>query len=66
MTLPELQAKRDEILKAIGIARIQFEGRSLEYVTDKQRELALVDAEIARRGSPQARQVTIQTERGLR
>jgi hypothetical protein len=66
MTLRELQAKRDEILRAMGVARIQFEGRAIDYVADKKRELALLDAEIARLGSPQARQFTIQTERGLR
>lgn len=65
MTLEQLQAKRDEILKAIGIARVIFADRSVEYTADKEKELAVIDAEIARLQSPQARQFTVQTSRGL-
>ena len=70
MTLDELQVKREELLKAIGIARVQFSDRSLQYVTDKERELALIDAEIARvqaktRGSSITRQIRVSTEKGF-
>ena len=65
MTLDQLQAKRDAIVQSLGMARVQFENRSIEYVQDKQRELALIDAEIARLQSPQSRQFTIKTSRGL-
>ena len=70
MTLDELQAKREELLKAIGIARVQFGDRSLQYVADKERELALIDAEIARvqaktRGSSITRQIRVSTEKGF-
>ena len=70
MTLDELQAKREELLKAIGIARVQFGDRSLQYVADKERELALIDAEIARvqaktSGTPMTRQIRVSTEKGF-
>ena len=66
MTLEELQAKREEILKAIGIARVQFGDRSLQYVEDKKRELALIDEEIAKAGSTKiTRHIRIATAKGL-
>ena len=65
MTLDQLQAKRDSVVQSIGVARVQFADRSIEYVQDKQRELALIDAEIARLQSPQSRQFTVKTSRGL-
>jgi hypothetical protein len=64
MTIEELQAKRDEIVKCIGTIRVTYGERSVEF--SKQSEaLALIDAEIARLQSPQPRQFTIQTSRGL-
>ena len=66
MTLEELQAKREEILKAIGIARVQFGDRSLQYVEDKKRELSLIDEEIAKAGSAKVtRHIRIATAKGL-
>ena len=47
MTLEELLAKREDILKSIGILRVQFGERSVQY-SDQARALAAIDAEIAR------------------
>jgi hypothetical protein len=63
MTVEALQAKREQILKTIGTVRVQFGERNVEF-SRQQDALALVDAEIAKQ-SPQARQFTIQTKRGL-
>src|SRR3989304_3061745 len=66
MTLEELQAKREEILKAIGIARVQFGDRSLQYVEDKKRELALIDEEIAKAAATKStRHIRSATAKGL-
>ena len=47
MTLAELETKRAEIVASLGIARITFGERSIEY--SRQAEaLAAVDREIAR------------------
>jgi hypothetical protein len=45
MTLEELEAKREEILRRIGIARASFGERSVEY-SDAQKALEVLDAEI--------------------
>ncbi len=45
MTIEQLNAKRDEILARIGIAKTQFGVRSVTY-TDATKDLALLDAEI--------------------
>jgi len=63
MTVEALQAKREQILKTIGTVRVQFGERSVEFSRQSD-ALALIDAEIAKR-SPQVRQFTIQTKRGL-
>lgn len=47
MTLDELRAKREEILASVGIARVQFGERSVQY-SDQQKALAAIDAEIER------------------
>ena len=47
MTLEDLLAKREDILKSIGILRVQFGERSVQY-SDQARALAAIDAEIAR------------------
>jgi hypothetical protein len=69
MTLDELQARRDSILEQMGREnRIAIgDGREVEYPTQPELEAALqrVDAEIAKLQSPQSRQFTIQTSRGL-
>jgi hypothetical protein len=65
LTLEQLQAKRDEIIQALEIARIQFTDRSLDYVADKRRSLELIDAEIAKLQAPQNKVFTISTSRGL-
>jgi len=47
MTIDELRAKREEILKTIGVVRVQFGERSVQYA-DQEQALAAIDAEIAR------------------
>jgi hypothetical protein len=46
MTLEELQAKREQILKTLGIYRATFGDRSVEY-SDAQKALNVIDNEIA-------------------
>lgn len=59
MTLPELQAKRDEILKSAGLASVSAADRSKSFSTDKQRELELIDREIAALASPAAKRFSL-------
>ncbi|GIU74765.1 MAG: hypothetical protein KatS3mg004_1852 [Bryobacteraceae bacterium] len=47
MTIEELRTKREEILASIGIMRVQFGDRSIQYA-DAQRALAAIDQEIQR------------------
>jgi len=47
MTLEELQARREEILKTIGVYRVQFGERSVQY-SDQTKALSAIDAEIAK------------------
>ena len=66
MTLAELQQKRDEIVRTLGVARIQFGERSIEYARQAE-ALQAIDREIARLTQPgEAKVFTIQTSRGLR
>ena len=66
MTLAELQQRRNEILQTLGIARIQFGERSIEYARQAE-ALQAIDREIARLTQPgEAKVFTIQTSRGLR
>ena len=66
MTLIELQQKRDEIVRTLGVARIQFGERSIEYARQAE-ALQAIDREIARLTQPgEAKVFTIQTSRGLR
>ncbi len=46
MDLTELQAKREEILKRLGILRASFGERTVEY-SDTQKALDIIDNEIA-------------------
>ncbi len=46
MNLSELQAKREEILKRLGILRATFGDRTVEY-SDTQKALDIIDNEIA-------------------
>jgi len=65
MTLAELQQRRDEILHSLGISRIQFGERSIEYARQAE-ALQAIDREIARLTQPgEAKVFTIQTSRGL-
>jgi len=65
MTLAELQQKRDEIVRTLGVARIQFGERSIEYARQAE-ALQAIDREIARLTQPgEAKVFTIQTSRGL-
>jgi hypothetical protein len=65
MTLSELQERRDEIVRTLGVARVQFGERSVEYA--KQAEaLQAIDREIARLTQPgEATVFTIQSKRGV-
>lgn len=66
MTLTELQAQRDAILKQISVARVQDGDRSLDLVTDKERALNRLDQEIAKLSAGSAPRVfTMQTKRGI-
>jgi len=66
MTLTELQQKRDEIVRTLGVARIQFGERSIEYARQAE-ALQAIDREIARLTQPgEAKVFKIQTSRGLR
>ena len=64
-TLVELQDKRDKILGQIDMASVQEGDRSVQFVIDKQKSLAILDREIAALQSPQPKQFVIQTSRGL-
>lgn len=68
LTLEQLQAERDKILDAMGQpVNVQFEGRSVTQRahTDLNAALQRIDAEIAKLQSPQSRQFTVQTSRGI-
>lgn len=47
MTVADLQTKRDEILNSLGVARLQFGERSIQYA-EQEKALALIDAEITK------------------
>jgi len=65
MTLIELQERRDEIVRSLGVARVQFGERSLEYGRQKE-ALELIDREIAKlTQTGEQRVFTIKTSRGL-
>ena len=65
MTLAELQQKRDEIVRTLGVARIQFGERSIEYARQAE-ALQAIDREIARLTQPgEAKVFTIQSKRGV-
>ena len=65
MTLAELQERREEIIKSLGMVRVQFGERSVEY--GRQREaLELIDREIAKLTQAAEQKVfVIKTSRGL-
>ena len=64
MTLAELQTKRSEIVQSLGIARVSFGERSIEYARQAE-ALAAIDREIARLQTPAARVFTIEAKRGV-
>jgi hypothetical protein len=63
MTGDELLTKREAILNSLGIARVQFGERSVEYSRQSD-ALAVVDREIANQ-SPGDKVFTFRTKRGL-
>lgn len=70
LTLTELQAKRDRIIKSVGITRQQTGDQSIAFPEDKAKELALIDAEIAKleastAGTKPIRQVRLSSGTGL-
>lgn len=64
MTLTELQAKREEVLRSLGLTRVQFGERSIEYARQAE-ALAAIDREIAKLTEPFARVFTVQSSQGL-
>ena len=65
MTLAELQERREEIIRSLGVARVQFGERSLEYGRQKE-ALELIDREIAKLTQAGEQKVfVIKTSRGL-
>jgi len=63
--LAELHQRRDEIVRTLGVARIQFGERSIEYARQAE-ALQALDREIARLMQPgEAKVFTLQTSRGL-
>jgi len=65
MTLAELQERREEIVRSLGVTRVQFGERSVEYGRQKE-ALELLDREIARlTQAGEQRVFTIKTSRGL-
>ena len=67
MTLAQLQAKRETLLKSLGMASIEHDGNAIRYNSDENKlaSLRAIDAEIAALQNPQSRQFTIQTKRGI-
>jgi hypothetical protein len=65
MTLADLQARRDAIVNTLGLVRVQFGERSVEYGRQVE-ALQAIDREIARLTTPaEAKVFTIQSSRGL-
>jgi len=65
MTPAELQARREEIIHSLGVTRVQFGERSVEYGRQKE-ALELLDREIARLTQADEKRVfVIKTSRGL-
>jgi len=65
MTLAELQERREEIVRSLGVTRVQFGERSVEYGRQKE-ALELLDRELARlTQAGEQRVFTIKTSRGL-
>jgi len=65
MTLAELQERREEIVRSLGVTRVQFGERSLEYGRQKE-ALELIDREIAKLTQAGEQKVfVIKTSRGL-
>jgi len=65
MTLAELQERRDEIVRSLGVTRVQFGERSVEYGRQKE-ALEIVDRELAKlTQAGEQRVFTIKTSRGL-
>lgn len=64
MTLLQLETKRAEILSSVGVARVQFGERSVEYSRQSE-ALEIIDREIMRAESS-SKLFTVRTRRGLR
>jgi hypothetical protein len=65
MTLAELQERREEIVRSLGVTRVQFGERSVEYGRQKE-ALELIDREMAKlTQAGEQRVFTIKTSRGL-
>ena len=68
LTLEQLQAQREKILCDMGnTAQVQFGDMSVTHRPQAEMDAALqrIDAEIAALQSPQSKQFTVKTSRGL-
>lgn len=67
MTLEQLKAKREQILKSLGLAGVRSgeDGVSFGADSEKLAALAKLESEIRALESPQPRQFTVQTNRGI-
>ncbi len=67
MTVSEAETHRIAAIERIGVTRVQFGDRSVEY-SDALKEIAFWDSEIARltgQSQPIIRQIRVSTSRGL-
>lgn len=66
MTLDELRAKRDAIIKDIDVVGVQWGDRSVTKVVDKRTAIAMLDQQIAKAeaaaGSPMIRQIRMYSD----
>jgi hypothetical protein len=68
LTLEQLQAQRDKTIQEMSLeSRVDFSDRGITRRSQEELEAALrrIDTEIAALQSPQSRQFTIQTSRGI-
>lgn len=67
LTLEQLQTKREEIVKSMGVQMVQLPDRMVRFPTQPEMTAALqqIDAEIAKMSSPAERVFVVRTSRGL-
>ncbi len=70
LSLDELKAKRDRLLKTLGISSQQVGDQNIAYAGDRTKELSLLNGEIAKleaqeSGKARIRQIRMQSSTGL-